>query len=314
MTVFDREQRTHISRVQNYIEENLHLKLTLAHLAKVSTYSPYHFHRLFSEFTGETPADYVKRHRLEKAAHTLIYEPEKPVTEIAIDCGFSSLSYFTYTFHETFHHSPKAWREGAYLEKFPRVYLDSKKSKQDSSKRKEENQKREYTEFQWVDLSKVKTVVLPERAIVLKHRLGEYSKEIEQTWESIFRFCHARDLLHEKTMMIGVPRNNPYITPAEKCRYDCCISIDDFGSIGDGAEKSAFPGGKYAVYEFDEPVDYSNRKLLIECYSELYSFWLPKSGYRYLGNPIELVQIVPRAGTFELDCKITAIALEIEPK
>ncbi|USK33855.1 AraC family transcriptional regulator [Bacillus sp. F19] len=72
MTVFDQEQRTHSSRVQNYIEENLQVKLTLAHLAKVSTYSPYHFHRLFSKFTGETPAGYVKRHRLEMAAASFL--------------------------------------------------------------------------------------------------------------------------------------------------------------------------------------------------------------------------------------------------
>ncbi|MEK3806738.1 AraC family transcriptional regulator [Metabacillus sp. SLBN-84] len=311
MTI-DQVQRAHLTRVQDYIEEQLHKKLTLTHLAKVSTYSPYHFHRLFSEFTGETPADYVKRLRLEKAAHSLIYEPEKPVTDIAMDCGFSSLSYFTYTFHDTFQHSPKVWREGGYLEKFPRVYVNSKKSKQDSSKRKENTQPPGYTGFQWLNLNKVKVMVLPKRDVILKHRIGEYSAEISQTWEHLYRYCKAREIMNESTMLIGVPRNNPYLTPPEKCRYDCCISIEGNHAI-EGLEISSFDGGKYAVYEFEEPLNYSMRKQLIECYSELYSYWLPKSGFRHLGNPVEIVQITSIAGSLELECKIKAIALEIEP-
>ena len=67
------------------------------------------------------------------------------------------------------------------------------------------------------------------------------------------------------------------------------------------------------VYEFDEPVDYRERGKLIECYSELYSYWLPKSGYRYLGNPIELVEMISLKGTLDIGCSIKAIALAIEP-
>ncbi|WP_051404983.1 hypothetical protein [Bacillus cihuensis] len=68
------------------------------------------------------------------------------------------------------------------------------------------------------------------------------------------------------------------------------------------------------MYEFEEPVSYRERSKLIECYSELYSYWLPKSGYKYLGNPIELVAIEEVGGTLTLTCEISAIALAIEPK
>lgn len=68
------------------------------------------------------------------------------------------------------------------------------------------------------------------------------------------------------------------------------------------------------VYEFEEAVEYENRKMLIECYSELYSFWLPGSGYKYLDNPIELVELTNVQGSLEVRSKIKAIALAIEPK
>jgi AraC family transcriptional regulator len=75
-----------------------------------------------------------------------------------------------------------------------------------------------------------------------------------------------------------------------------------------------FKGGKHVVYEFEEPVEYSERSKLIECYSELYSYWLSRSGYRYLGNPIELGHLIPIEGSLSVDCKIKAICLAIEPK
>lgn len=133
MSTIDQEQRARINKVLEYIEANLDQILSLDTMAKVSKYSSFHFHRLFTDMMGETPADFVKRQRLEKAAHDLIYEPALSVTEIGMRCGFSSLSYFTTAFTERYGHSPRAWKEGAYLEKFPRRYLDSKKSKQKSN-------------------------------------------------------------------------------------------------------------------------------------------------------------------------------------
>lgn len=71
MADFEQEQRQQIQKVLNYIEQNLNLKLSLELLAKLSTYSPFHFHCVFTGIVGETPADYVKRLRLEMAAHFL---------------------------------------------------------------------------------------------------------------------------------------------------------------------------------------------------------------------------------------------------
>lgn len=70
----------------------------------------------------------------------------------------------------------------------------------------------------------------------------------------------------------------------------------------------------YVLYSFDEPVEYGERSMLVECYSELYSYWLPISGNKYLGNPIELVHIDEESGALNLNCRISAIALAIEPK
>ncbi|MGX2961081.1 AraC family transcriptional regulator [Peribacillus sp. JNUCC 23] len=311
---YDKAQRKQINKVVEFIEDHIDENLSLDQLAKVSTYSPFHFQRLFKGIIGETPAGYVKRLRLENAAHMLIYEQQIPITQIAYICGFASLSYFTYSFKAYFNMSPKRWRDGAYLERFPREY-DSKKSKLLSTNTKVENDQNPYTEFKWLDLSKVKIVHFPACTTVNRHNIGSYMNGIPDAWEDIYRWSSVRGLIKQNTMIFGVPRNNPYITPPEKSRYDCRITIPHGEDVRqDDEEVYPFSGGKYVLYEFDEPVSYRERSKLIECYSELYSFWLPKSGYKYLGNPIELVVIEEVRGTLTLTCKISAIALAIEPK
>ncbi|WP_338780628.1 AraC family transcriptional regulator [Metabacillus sp. FJAT-52054] len=309
---YGKEQERQIQKVMDYIEENLHESLPLERLAKVSTYSPFHFQRIFKGIAGESPAAYIKRLRLENAAHFLIYEQHLPITQIAYLCGFSSLSYFTYSFNETFKTSPKKWREGAYLERFPREYEDSKKSKLFSKNLQATNDKQPYNEFRWLDLDKVKTIELPAFRVVKKLHIGSYTDRIPNAWEDLYHWSNARGLIQKDTWMIGIPRNNPYITLPERSRYDCLMQITSHDSIEEPLY--TFNGGKHVVVEFDEPVPYSDRGMLIECYSELYSFWLPRSGYKYLGNPIEFVQIDPNGGTLDLTCRIKAIALAVEPK
>ncbi|MCA1060692.1 AraC family transcriptional regulator [Rossellomorea aquimaris] len=306
------DQQTQIDRVIQYIDEHLTEDLSLEQLAKVSTYSPFHFQRLFKGFIGETPAGYVKRLRLENAAHMLIYEPRVPVTEVALKCGFASLSYFTYSFHRYFNSNPKSWREGAYLERFPREHLNSKKSKLSSTNPKASRDRETYNEFKWLDLSNVKVAQLPECSTINRYHTGSYVKGIPATWQDLYHWGNARDLLDDSPLIFGVPKSNPYITPPEKNRYECRLAVKDRATLGE--ELGHFSGGKHVIYEFSEPVDYEERGMLIECYSELYSYWLPQSGFRYLGNPVELVEVESIEGSLDVRCGIKAIALAIEPK
>ncbi|WP_377887772.1 GyrI-like domain-containing protein [Alkalihalobacillus sp. R86527] len=308
----DAEQTKQISKVLAYIEDNLTESLQLNDLAQVSTYSPYYFQRLFKKIIGETPASYIKRLRLEIAAHSLIYEPHLSITTVAHQSGFSSLSYFTYSFQAYFETSPKKWREGAYLDRFAREYQDSKKSKTFNQNMKDEVSSNEYNEFSWLDLSAVKTVTFSSCSMVKRYNVGPYTKGIQEVWGQLFHWANARGYNVDKLFMCGIPKNNPYITPPEKSFYECCLGIE---SEGESAEVTGeFQGGLHVLYEFDEPLDYQERSKIIECYSELYSIWLPKSGYRYLSNPIEIVQLEQEEGSLRVNCKIRAIGLGIEPK
>ncbi len=73
MNRYQKEYISRINRVISYVEANLENDLSVNKLAEVAHFSPYHFHRIFSAFTGEPLISYVKRKRIEKAASILLF-------------------------------------------------------------------------------------------------------------------------------------------------------------------------------------------------------------------------------------------------
>ena len=96
------EYLSRIHRAQDFIEKNLAQKLTLEEIAHAASFSPYHFHRIFSAITGETLYQFILRLRLEKAAGLLCQDVDRPVTDIALDVGFGSSATFARAFLAAF--------------------------------------------------------------------------------------------------------------------------------------------------------------------------------------------------------------------
>ena len=75
------EYQLRINKVTDYIHNHIDQPLSLQKMAGIACFSPFHFHRVFTILTGETPTDYIKRTRIEKAALLLKRnkEPKSPV-------------------------------------------------------------------------------------------------------------------------------------------------------------------------------------------------------------------------------------------
>ncbi|MEM9317167.1 MAG: helix-turn-helix transcriptional regulator [Pseudomonadota bacterium] len=80
-------ERRCISEAAIFAQARLQESLPLETLAAVARLSPHHFHRVFKQETGETPAAFVQRLRLEQVAFRLLLHDET-VLQIALDCGF----------------------------------------------------------------------------------------------------------------------------------------------------------------------------------------------------------------------------------
>jgi AraC-like DNA-binding protein/quercetin dioxygenase-like cupin family protein len=98
-------------QIISYIEENYTSKITLSDISEVVHMSEKYFSRFFKENFGINFVDYVNRIRLEKAASMLLSTDEQ-VTEIALACGYTNISYFIRSFKKAFGTSPHAFRRG----------------------------------------------------------------------------------------------------------------------------------------------------------------------------------------------------------
>ena len=68
------------------------------------------FRRRIQELTNSTPKDVICAVQMEKAQSLLLGEPEMPILDIAIKCGFEDTSSFSHTFKRIFSVSPTQFR------------------------------------------------------------------------------------------------------------------------------------------------------------------------------------------------------------
>lgn len=101
-----------LKRVFEKIEAEYMNPLTLADLAAAAHMAPRYFCRVFREATHKTPVDYLNEYRIGVACDMIAAAgTERTLTEIALDCGFSSLSYFIRQFKKYKGNTPGQYQE-----------------------------------------------------------------------------------------------------------------------------------------------------------------------------------------------------------
>lgn len=91
-----RKQEEYIEKfieICNYISAHCSDELNLEAVTSMSGFSKFYFSRLFKQFTNVSFYKYVNQKRIEKAAKMLT-KPNISITNVALSCGFESLSSF----------------------------------------------------------------------------------------------------------------------------------------------------------------------------------------------------------------------------
>lgn len=98
-----------LTRVIDYMNDQLHETPTLNELADISGYSPFHFARLFKSTVGVSPHQYLTKQRIQRSQFMLA-RSEFSITKVATDLGFDSSSHFAATFRRVVGVTPSAFR------------------------------------------------------------------------------------------------------------------------------------------------------------------------------------------------------------
>jgi len=106
---FDERGNKRMSDVYTYIRENYFKDIPLEKIAKIAKMSPFAFSRYFKKNCGAGFIEYLNRVRTNKACY-LLRETEYLVHDIAMECGFASISNFNKQFRKTEGISPRDFR------------------------------------------------------------------------------------------------------------------------------------------------------------------------------------------------------------
>lgn len=96
-------------KVIDYIQENLANRIDVSILAEMSCLSNSQFRKVFRQQFRHAPREFILRTRLQ-AASKLLLQTNKPIIQVALDCGFTDQSYFTRQFSKFFEQTPLKYR------------------------------------------------------------------------------------------------------------------------------------------------------------------------------------------------------------
>ncbi len=249
----------------DHVVSHLGEPLRLTRMAAAAHLSPFHFHRVFQALVGETPADFVKRLRLEKALLLMSYPRRASLTSIAMECGFSCSSDFTRSFRQRFGVAPsafdvKGWRaaHAADLEALvsgstDRLHLSALPP---SPK---------------LDDFSVKIRDVSARTVAYMRVREPYGGGVVGAAERLVAWAEERSLADAQ--WLGYQWDNPEITPLKDCCYHVAVEAERFTPKGE-VGRFRFPPMVVAQVEIRGGIDLELRAL-----RWIYGTWLPQSGY-----------------------------------
>jgi len=289
-------------RVSEYVDQHLDQYLDLETLAEVAHFSPFHFHRLFSAWMGETLGAYLRRRRCEVAATRLLAQPRVAVLQIALGVGFGSAEALTHAFNARFGCSPTTWRLQQSASQPAKSSRDQTVSKPDQATQgKSAKNGAPNNSISTETPMQVEVIERKPTPIAYLRHVGPYGEPIGAFWQTqVYPWMVTNGLLGQARY--GISHDDPKVTAPEQCRYDAGCEIPaNFAATGD-AHRTVIPGGKYAALNFKGVV-----AEIEAAWDSLLRDWLPSSGLQLDGRPMfEYYAVDSRydPATGVLECKL----------
>lgn len=251
-----------IKRVCDYIQMHLDKDITVSELSDVAALSKYHFHRIFSAYTGVNIVKYIQLLRLKRASYQLAFEHELKVIDIAMDAHFDSPEAFSRAFKRSFNQTPSEFR------KFPDWENWHKKL--------------EFSIPKGDIKMDVQIVTKNEENIAYLSHIGAPDRILETAAEFIEWRKETGLSPVKSSNTYGIPHADPELASPEEFRFDLCGTIErDVPKNKQGVKTSVIPAGRCAVIRHKGSHDQ-----IRDVVCTLYSEWLPESSEETRDFPV----------------------------
>jgi DNA gyrase inhibitor GyrI len=216
------------------------------------------------------------------------------LSQIAIDCGFGSLSNFSRTFKKEYGSSPS------------KIKLDNLLKDRKIGQTHPESSRYHLHEFPKDERSsefKVRIAPMADLhvAYIRCYGLGLDPQKAVDAYHRLMAWARSNPHVPNDSMVIGMSLDDPEITPLDKYRYDLCVTLD--GPILPSGEIGAavIPAARYAVHHCKGDI-----LAFAHAWSYFFKVWFPQSGYRPAHQPaMEIFHSGPEEvgwDYFDIDC------------
>ena len=265
-------------QIESEVELELDQPSGLGSMAQRAGYSPFHFHRLFSDAVGETPKDYVERLRLERSAYLLAITDDR-VLQVALSVGFSNHETFSRAFRRKIGISPLAYRALAKKAQAERLA------------------KNEGFSGDGCHLSDVWFGSLSSARLLAIRHVGPYSEvappfsDEDRLWTSLAERALAAGIAYDTSAWM-MCLDDPTVTPAARQRLDACLVLQSPAAFTPERpfKAVAFAGGLHAGTEHRGP-----HETLIQAYRHVADGIRRSEKFVFgLGPPLEILRHIDR--------------------
>ncbi len=244
------EQIDAVRRMQAYIEQHIDTVITPKQLAEAALFSSWHARRLFEQYTGLSPAHYIRRLKLSKSALRL-RDASVKVLDVAMELGFGSVDGYQRAFRNEFGMNPKEYADHP----VPiRLFIPYPVVSQDQGNKEDVKMENTKTVF-------IQQIRKPARKVIIKRgvKADNYMDYCSEVGCDVWGLLTSIPSISGEPVCLFLPhalckpKENSYVQGSE-------VDLDYDGIVPEGFEIIELPAADYLMFRGEpfEEDDYEN--------------------------------------------------------
>ncbi len=258
-------QRKAVEQAAELIASRLDDPPRLEEIAGRFGFSASYFQRLFVRHLSESPDQYARRLRLERAKF-LLRDPRRSVTDAAFDSFYEAHESFTRAFRAHFGMSPSDYRK-----------LEQLRTREST------------VPFEVVRLERTRLACI--------RQIGPYDRAAA-AFDQLADWAEARSLLTGRTLF-GLYWDDQTVTDETRTRCDAAIAVPPELELDAPVRERWLPSGHYAFLLHSGPASVK------ETYDNAFRHWFPERGWRPEPRPTLIEHAMDGSGDARLFVAVT---------
>lgn len=269
-----------VFKMQTFIREHIGEEIGMSALATACGYSPWYSYRLFQQYTGYSPSEYMRRLRLSNSALKL-RDGRVKIIDAALDAGYSTPESYQRAFYKEFGLNPKEYALNPVM--IPLFYPYNVEYQ------KKEQKTMDKTSYIFITVTEA-----PARKVLIKRgiKAADYFAYCEEVGCDIWGKLLSIKGISPEPVSMWLPKK--YIKPnTSEYVQGVEVAPDYAGEIPEGFDIIDLPAAKYIVFQ-GEPFEEENFCEAIEAVWDAIKKYNPQNiGFEW-DNDNPRIQLEPR--------------------